>query len=89
MDELHYSSEHALYFHEVACGSAWVDEDEAACGCRGSGWWLSELDTFHKCPLHAPDAPHPLDEEVPEDDALLGLPLDPLVQALPSDDFGF
>jgi hypothetical protein len=53
------SSEHEIYYQEVACGAAWVDEDPDACGCKGSGYWLSELDTWHKCRLHAPDAVHP------------------------------
>jgi len=53
------ASEHEIYYREVACGSAWCDEDADRCGCKGSGWWLSELDTWHKCPLHAPNAEHP------------------------------
>lgn len=45
-------NEYETYYREVACNSTWADPDEARCGCRGSGWWLSELDTWHECPVH-------------------------------------
>jgi hypothetical protein len=34
------------------------------CRCRGKGWILSEVDTWHECPDHFAGQPHP------EDDAL-------------------
>ena len=50
-------SELSHYYQEVACNSStWADPDAAKCGCS-CGWWLSEVDTFHKCPFH--DGPHP------------------------------
>lgn len=52
-------NEFSLYFHEVCKSAIWADTDESICGCRGSGWWLSEVDTWHKCPFHGHDAPHP------------------------------
>jgi hypothetical protein len=30
----------------------WACEDETECPCRGRGWALSEVDTWHKCPVH-------------------------------------
>jgi hypothetical protein len=83
------SNELSLYFHEVALNSTtWADVGHEACGCRGSGWWLSEVDTFHKCPFHAPDAPHPLDEDCEEDmsDAVF---VEAPVVSVPSDDLPF
>lgn len=54
------------YYREVALNSStWAHHDRALCSCRG-GWWLSELDTWHKCPYHDKDAPHPEWEEGPE-----------------------
>lgn len=51
------------YYEEYCRGYAWVNPDSAKCGCRGGGWWLSDVDTWHKCPCHAKDAPHPEDLE--------------------------
>jgi len=39
----------------------WIQEDAAACGCRGTGWYSSPLDTFHRCPLHYNGQRHPED----------------------------
>jgi len=41
----------------------WADPNAAECGCGGSGWLLSDVDTWHSCPFHK--GPHP-DEEMPE-----------------------
>ena len=39
--------------YDEACNSStWNDKDPAKCGCRGSGWFLSDLDTEHLCHLH-------------------------------------
>lgn len=43
-----------------------ADADPARCGCRGHGWYLSEVDTFHKCPAHYAGQPHPEDESALE-----------------------
>ncbi len=45
------------YFNMVAYGGddsppPWIREEAAECGCRGSGWFLSQVDTYHRCPLH-------------------------------------
>lgn len=40
----------------------WKDEDPALCGCHGSGWFLSEVDTIHKCSIHWVGQPHPEDD---------------------------
>ena len=35
----------------------WAEED---CPCRGSGYTLSDLKTWHQCPVHyMPGQPHP------------------------------
>lgn len=41
-------------------------EDVEECGCRGSGWFLSEVDTFHQCPVHFRGQVHPEDEGRPD-----------------------
>ena len=61
-------SEATLYYREVACNSTtWSHPDEAVCSCHGRGWWNSEVDTWHKCPFHAPDAVHPEYYDTEED----------------------
>lgn len=32
--------------------SQWSDIDPTICACKGSGWVLSDLDTWHKCSSH-------------------------------------
>ena len=56
-------SEYNTYYTEFICSSRWQDRDPERCGCGGSGWWLSELDTWHRCPVHATEenARHPED----------------------------
>jgi hypothetical protein len=59
-------SEYEIYFNEFCKSGAWVREDASECGCRGSGWFLSDLDTFHKCGVHndgQPDPEYGTDEE--------------------------
>lgn len=45
-------SELTIYYTEVCQSGSWQREDAERCGCKGSGWWLSELDTWHKCSVH-------------------------------------
>lgn len=52
-------SEYTQYYHDVACSGSWARENSDTCGCKGKGWWLSELDTWHQCPYHGKDVPHP------------------------------
>jgi hypothetical protein len=47
------------------CRGYWADPDPKHCGCRGCGWALSDLDTWHQCPYHK--GPHP--ESEPDDPA--------------------
>lgn len=55
-----HDNEYTQYYHEVACNSStWAHTDPSLCGCRGGGWWCSEVDTWHKCPIHKPNACHP------------------------------
>jgi hypothetical protein len=47
----------------------WATEDPATCLCRGHGWALSDLDTWHQCPVHYRGQLHPEDcyqDECPE-----------------------
>ena len=46
------------YYDEFKCGF-WADPDPARCRCHGSGWALSDLDTFHECPEHYCGQLHP------------------------------
>ena len=48
--------------YDAAQAGYWENEDETVCGCNGKGWFLSDVDTWHKCPYHRPDAPHPEDD---------------------------
>jgi len=47
------------YYDNVCRSGAWSDPDPNLCGCNGSGWFNSDLDTQHKCRFHRPNAPHP------------------------------
>jgi hypothetical protein len=55
------------YYNEFSQGH-WADPDPKLCGCRGSGWALSDVDTWHKCPIHhKPGQRHPEDDYDDED----------------------
>lgn len=60
-------SELEQYYQEYACGNAWIAEDASECGCRGRGWFLSQVDTWHRCPVHGKGAAHP--EVEPEEES--------------------
>jgi hypothetical protein len=63
----------ALYFESLSQGEAIAHnlnvqgryeshEDAAKCICHGSGYWLSDFDTWETCPVHySTDKPHPED----------------------------
>lgn len=42
---------------------AWNEIDPRQCPCRGSGWILSDFDTYHRCQAHGHGVPHPEEEE--------------------------
>jgi len=55
-------SEQENYFREYANPGAWQREDPDECGCRGTGWFLSQLDTWHPCRVHPDESGgHPED----------------------------
>lgn len=61
-------SELELYYENFRAGW-WANEDPEACACGGRGYALSEVDTWHKCPLHfEPGQAHPEDPSPPEGD---------------------
>jgi len=60
------TSEYEIYFNEFCKSGAWFHEDVSECGCKGRGWFLSQLDTWHKCSVHndgQPDPEYGTDEE--------------------------
>lgn len=52
---------HALQIGSVAGGSVYVEyhDSPTECPCQGTGWLLSEYDSWHKCPSHNVGQPHP------------------------------
>lgn len=54
-------SELTTYYNEFVLGHGWERESADECGCRGCGWFLSEVDTWHKCPTHNTGQRHPED----------------------------
>lgn len=62
------------YGQEYCNAGGWIRGVANECGCRGSGWWLSQLDTWHRCWAHNVGQPHPFDDlgvEMWERDAYL------------------
>lgn len=54
-------SELQQYYDNFRTGY-WAHPDPEKCKCRGSGYALSEVDTWHSCPEHyVPGQPHPED----------------------------
>ena len=64
-------SELQSYYDAFKTG-AWADPDPKKCLCRGFGWALSDVDTWHECPIHKGHR-HPEDDrdewEYAEDEA--------------------
>ena len=55
------------YYEDFKSGY-WAREDAEECKCRGSGWALSEVDTWHPCPVHFRKGQrHPDDEDEEKD----------------------
>ena len=51
--------------------SYWADVEPARCGCRGTGYALSQVDTWHPCPVHfTPGQRHPEDDGPDECDTV-------------------
>ena len=48
-------------FNELQTGN-WAEQNPSKCPCRGRGWLLSDLDTWHQCPVHGSGAPYPESE---------------------------
>ncbi len=55
-------SEYAQYY-EAFCQGYWANENADHCRCHGGGWALSEVDTWHRCPIHGHGVPHPEDRD--------------------------
>lgn len=53
----------------------WALPNPKECLCRGTGWMLSNFGTWHKCPMHRKNAPHP---EMNEGDDIQNLHLEAL-----------
>lgn len=45
-------------YRELESG-VWACDNPALCLCNGQGWFLSDLDTYHRCPVHGVGVPHP------------------------------
>ncbi len=46
-------------YYDGILTNTWQDRNPEECGCGGHGWFLSDLDTVHKCNLHYDGQPHP------------------------------
>lgn len=51
-------SEASAYYAMMRSG-VWAQEEPEKCLCRGNGWALSEVDTWHKCSIHYMGQTHP------------------------------
>jgi len=57
-------SELQTYYDNFRTGY-WAHPDADRCPCRGRGWALSEVDTWHTCPIHYNGQPGP-DDDYPD-----------------------
>lgn len=48
-------------YYDAFSSGCWANPNPEACPCGGSGWALSEVDTWHECPVHYAGQPHPED----------------------------
>lgn len=45
--------------YEAARVGTWMHPEASRCGCKGKGWFLSEVDTWHSCGFHFDGQLHP------------------------------
>jgi hypothetical protein len=65
-----HDCELSLYYEGCQRGM-FANEDAAQCGCGGHGWFLSQVDTWHTCPVHFANQPHPEDDDESSDESLI------------------
>lgn len=64
-DEDDYSYGYNRHLEEIAsCRQSLCHEDADKCICRGTGWWVSDFDTYEKCGA-GHKGPHPESYEEP------------------------
>lgn len=78
-------SELTQYYTEFASAGVWASPEKEECGCRGRGWFLSEVDTLHKCAYHYDGQPtnESSDEECEAYDAWVAAGRPPRAQVAP------
>lgn len=54
------------YIQSVQSGQ-WARIDPRTCPCKGQGWMLSDLDTWHRCPVHSFEGMAHPEEDQPSD----------------------
>lgn len=55
------------HYYDMCRQGAFARNDADECGCRGHGWFLSEVDTWHECPVHYAGQRHPEDDRSDEE----------------------
>ena len=61
------------YYQQFSTGH-WADEDPSKCECRGSGWALSDVDTWHRCPVHYQGHDPPPEDDYNQEERCQGRP---------------
>ena len=46
-------------YYEMFRTGCWAEADADRCPCHGNGWALSDVDTWHECPIHYNGQMHP------------------------------
>lgn len=59
MADSELSQYYEAFVARLAVGEGLAPED---CACRGGGWILSQIDTWHQCPDHYTGQRHPEDD---------------------------
>jgi hypothetical protein len=60
--DIYGASELTQYYRAFEADAHMSAEEPATCRCRGGGWLLSDVDTWHACPRHYSGQPHPEDD---------------------------
>lgn len=70
-------SEYEQYYEACERGM-FSDPDKQYCGCKGAGWFLSQVDTWHKCPEHYDGSPDPESQQDYDDDGSAAVEIAPV-----------
>lgn len=71
-------------YYDMFNSGCWATSNASDCPCHGHGWALSDVDTWHQCPVHFNGQRHPEDDRDDEPCDVVALSPAPMFMTLPA-----